>query len=102
MTGNTRAPGVLDGKTALVTGGGRGVGRGIALALASAGATVAVCGRSPGPLEQTARDVAARGGRARAVRCDVADPASLETLVSEVVSAFGGLDILVNNAMQVP
>jgi NAD(P)-dependent dehydrogenase (short-subunit alcohol dehydrogenase family) len=46
--------GPLHGKTGLVTGGGRGIGRGIALALAAAGAAVALCGRSPEPLEQTA------------------------------------------------
>ena len=102
MTGGTQAPGVLHGKTALVTGGGRGIGRGIALALAAAGASVAVCGRSVEPLEHTVRDVLSRGGQAKAIRCDVTDPAALATLVRDVVAEYGGVNILVNNAMQIP
>ncbi len=100
--GPFQLPGVLNGKAALVTGGGRGIGRGIALALAAAGAAVAVCGRSPEPLEQTVRDVIARGGQAKAVQCDVTDPAALQALVADVVAAYGGVNILVNNAMQIP
>jgi meso-butanediol dehydrogenase / (S,S)-butanediol dehydrogenase / diacetyl reductase len=102
MAGGTGAPGTLHGKTALVTGGGRGIGRGIALALASAGAAVAVCGRSLEPLEQTVHDVISRGGQAKAIRCDVTDPAALEALVRDVVAEYGGVNILVNNALQTP
>jgi NAD(P)-dependent dehydrogenase (short-subunit alcohol dehydrogenase family) len=94
--------GLLQGKAALVTGGGRGIGRGIALALASAGAAVAVCGRSPEPLEQTVQEVLARGGRGTALPCDVTDPAGLERLVRDVTAEYGGLNILVNNALQIP
>jgi meso-butanediol dehydrogenase / (S,S)-butanediol dehydrogenase / diacetyl reductase len=98
----TSQAGNLEGKTALVTGGGRGIGRGIALALASAGAAVAVCGRSAEPLEQTVQEVLTRGGRGTALPCDVTDLAGLEQLVRDVTAEFGGLDILVNNALQTP
>ena len=68
----------LDGKAAFVTGGGRGIGRAIALALAGAGASVAVTGRNAANLEQVAAEIAARGGRALALPCDVADGRAVE------------------------
>lgn len=92
----------LTGKVALVTGAGQGVGQGIALALARAGAQVAVAGRTLDKVETTARLIAERGGNAMALACDVKNGADLERVVGETVARFGGLDILVNNAQEVP
>ncbi|MDR2881702.1 MAG: SDR family oxidoreductase [Azoarcus sp.] len=88
----------LAGKAALVTGAGQGVGRGIALALAREGAHVAVVGRTLAKCERTAAEIAAAGGRAIALGCDVASREQVETTVAATVAAFGRLDILVNNA----
>jgi meso-butanediol dehydrogenase / (S,S)-butanediol dehydrogenase / diacetyl reductase len=93
---------LLVGKTAIVTGGGTGVGRGIALALASERANVVVCGRTAGPLNETCGAIRERGGLALAVTCDIGVAQQLEHLVDATVRAFGTIDILVNNAMQVP
>jgi len=85
----------LTGRVALVTGSTRGIGREIAATLASAGARVAVSGRSA----ETADEVAgAIGGEARGFACDIADTASAAALVDGVEKHFGALDILVNNA----
>jgi len=92
----------LSGKVALVTGAGQGVGLGIALALAAAGARVVLAGRTLAKVEAAAAQLAARGGEARAVACNVKDPADLAAAVEGAVAAFGGLDILVNNAQEVP
>lgn len=92
----------LSGKVALVTGAGQGVGQGIALALAAAGAAVAVTGRTPGKLEQTCAMIAERGGVALAIAGDVKNPQSLAAMVDQAVARLGGLDILVNNAQEVP
>lgn len=85
----------LTGKIALVTGGGRGIGAAIARKLASLGAQVIVCGRSKGPIEQTAKRI---GDNAVAISCDVSDWQSVEALARRVRGDFGNLDILVNNA----
>jgi NAD(P)-dependent dehydrogenase (short-subunit alcohol dehydrogenase family) len=92
----------LEGRTALVTGAGQGVGQGIAYALAAEGAAVAVAGRTLAKLEKTVAEIARRGGTALAVACDVKDAGSLERCVAEVVQKLGGLKILVNNAQEVP
>jgi NAD(P)-dependent dehydrogenase (short-subunit alcohol dehydrogenase family) len=84
----------LDGKVALVTGAGRGIGRAAALALAAAGAQAILVSRTPAQLDAVAGEIAAAGGRARVLPCDVTDTAALR-------AAFAGverLDILVNNA----
>lgn len=95
-------PQVLTGRTAIVTGGGQGVGRGIALALATAGAQVAIAGRTVSKCEAVVAEIAAAGGRGLALRCDVKDLADVEATVAATVEAFGGVDIVVNNAQQVP
>lgn len=92
----------LTGKVALVTGAGQGVGQGIALALAAAGARVAVTGRTLAKLETTCQLIAERGGEALAIAGNVKDAASLADMVAQTVNRFGGLDILVNNAQEVP
>lgn len=94
--------GKLSGKVALVTGAGQGVGQGIAYALAEAGAAVAVTGRTLAKVEATAGEIQRRGGRALALACDVKDAAQLATTVEAVVAQLGGLNILVNNAQEVP
>ncbi|WP_344862912.1 SDR family oxidoreductase [Planomonospora alba] len=90
--------GSLDGKTAIVTGAGQGVGRGIALALASEGVSVAVLGRTEAKLEKTCALIRERGARAEPLRCDVSDTGSVPDVVEEVAARLGGIDILVNNA----
>lgn len=92
----------LSGKVALITGAGQGVGQGIALALAASGARVAVTGRTLAKLEATCAMVAGRGGEALAIEGNVKDAASLADMVTQTVARFGGLDILINNAQEVP
>ena len=82
---------MLTGKTALITGGGRGIGRAIALAFAREGARIAVAARTAEQVEQVAREI---GNEAIALVCDVADPHSVALMFEQV----GHLDILVNNA----
>lgn len=94
--------GDLTGKVALITGAGQGVGQGIALALAAAGADVAVCGRTEAKLDETCAAIAARGGRALAVTGNVKQADDLAAVVSATQARFGGIDILVNNAQEVP
>jgi len=92
----------LSGKIALVTGAGQGVGQGIAYALAQEGAAVAVTGRTLAKVEQTAAEIVRRGGKALGMACEVKDPSSLAASVEAAVMHFGGLNILVNNAQEVP
>jgi len=92
----------LKGKVALVTGAGQGVGQGIAFALAQEGAAVAVTGRTLSKVEKTAAEIVKRGGKALALECDVKDAASLKRSVEPTVQQLGGLNILVNNAQEVP
>jgi len=94
--------GRLNGKIALVTGAGQGVGQGIAYALAAEGARVAVTGRTLQKLESTCAEIRRRGGEALPVQCNLKEPESLRACVDTVVTHFGGLNILVNNAQEVP
>jgi meso-butanediol dehydrogenase / (S,S)-butanediol dehydrogenase / diacetyl reductase len=92
----------LQGKVALVTGAGQGVGQGIAFALSALGATVAVTGRTLSKCETTVKEIQKRGGKALAIECDVKNADSLKSSVDEIVKKLGGLNILINNAQEVP
>ncbi|MFK0164075.1 SDR family oxidoreductase [Rhizobium sp. NPDC090279] len=85
----------LSGKTALVTGGGSGIGAAVAAAFASKGAKVAVLDINVDMVKTKAAEI---GGGAEAFVCDVSDPTSVNKAVSDVVSQFGGIDIAVNSA----
>jgi NAD(P)-dependent dehydrogenase (short-subunit alcohol dehydrogenase family) len=88
----------LQGKTALITGGGRGIGAAIARKLASLGAQVIVCGRTAKPLEATVEAIGRNGGQATAIQADVAQWQSVAALAERVKKEVSQLDILVNNA----
>lgn len=88
----------LDGRVALITGGGTGIGRGTALVLAEHGADVVLAGRRSKPLEATAAEIEALGRRAVTVPTDVTDPDACRALVDRTVAELGRLDILVNCA----
>ncbi len=94
--------GKLDGKVALITGAGQGVGQGIAFALAGEGAKIAVTGRTAGKLDDTCAEIEKRGGMAIPIECNVRDTSQIEATISKTVETLGGLDILVNNAQEVP
>ncbi len=88
----------LDGRVALVTGGGRGIGRGISVVLAAAGATVAVNYRKDEEAaNETVATVEAGGGKAKAYQGSVTEPDDNERMVAQVVADFGKLDIVVQN-----
>ena len=85
-------------KAVVVTGAGTGIGRAAALALLADGYHVALAGRRREPLEQTAKDAGAAGGRALPVPTDVTDPAAVKALFAKARKAFGRIDVLFNNA----
>jgi NAD(P)-dependent dehydrogenase (short-subunit alcohol dehydrogenase family) len=89
---------LLKGKTAIVTGGGRGIGRAIARKLAGEGAAVLVASRSSKEIDAVAAEIQQAGGRAKAVAADVSKLAECEKIVRATREAFGAIDILVNNA----
>ncbi|WP_258110823.1 SDR family oxidoreductase [Alicyclobacillus sp. SP_1] len=88
----------LDGKIALITGGGRGLGLQIARAYQAIGATVVLGSRRLSACEESARELQERGGRALGLELDVTDEGSVKDVVKRVVSEFGKIDILVNNS----
>jgi NAD(P)-dependent dehydrogenase (short-subunit alcohol dehydrogenase family) len=90
--------GTLEGKRAIVTGGGQGVGRSIALALAAQGAAVALAGRTESKLLAVAAEIGKPGGTALPIVADVTRPDDIQRVVEETVRGLGGIDILVNNA----
>lgn len=88
----------LEGKKAIVTGGGRGIGKALAIGLAEAGADVAVVARTPGDLEQVASEIDALGRKAHTILADITKQEEHERIVNETLQNLGGLHILVNNA----
>jgi NAD(P)-dependent dehydrogenase (short-subunit alcohol dehydrogenase family) len=92
----------LTGRTALVTGGSRGIGRAIALAMAAAGARVAICSRHLEACQVVVDEIAAAGGEGLAVAGNVGRAEQAESIVGAVMKGFGALDILVNNAATNP
>jgi 3-oxoacyl-[acyl-carrier protein] reductase len=92
----------LEGKVAIVTGAGSGIGKAIALTLAEAGAAVALAGRREPRLRTTKADIEALGGTGEVFRTDIGDMGQCAALVKGAVDRFGRLDILVNNAVYQP
>jgi NAD(P)-dependent dehydrogenase (short-subunit alcohol dehydrogenase family) len=88
----------FEGKVAIVTGGAGAIGRATALRLASEGASVTVADLDPEAAARVVDEIATGGGTARVETVDVADPAAVEHMIASTVSAFGGLDVLHNNA----
>lgn len=88
----------LTGKTAIVTGGGSGIGQGVAIALAQAGVSVVICGRRKEALEKTARLVEEAGGRVTVCQADISQTPDVQHVVQVALERFSGLDILINNA----
>ncbi len=88
----------LDGRTAIVTGAGRGLGRAMAKALAQAGARVVCSARTQTQIDETAAQIRDAGGTAVAVRCDVTDSVQVDRLVERSIDAFSRLDVMIANA----
>jgi NAD(P)-dependent dehydrogenase (short-subunit alcohol dehydrogenase family) len=88
----------LKGKSVLVTGGNRGIGLAIALAFADEGANVVVCGRDKAALAEAEAKIASKGVKAKAVAADLFTAEGCQAAVAAPITAFGGLDVLVNNA----
>ena len=88
----------LDGRSAIVTGAGKGIGRTIALSFAEMGARVVCVARSEADIEKTAEEARSFGTEAIAVRCDVSSEEELENLVQKTADEFGGIDMVINNA----
>jgi len=88
----------LNGKTAIITGGGRGIGQYFAEALADAGANVVLCSRKLAACEEVQREIEDRGGKALALACDVTRQSDAQQVVETTLQHFGAVDILVNNS----
>ena len=88
----------LEGKVAIVTGAGQGVGKGAAVALASAGARVVMSSRTVSKVEAGAAEIEAAGGQAIALECDVTVPEHIDRCINVALEAFGAIDVLVNAA----
>lgn len=93
---------LLKGKVAIITGGGGALGAGIAHGLAQAGAAVVLADVKQAAATAVAERIVAAGGQALAVACDVADSTSVDDMVAQSIAAYGGVDILVNNAAIYP
>ncbi|WP_049901511.1 SDR family NAD(P)-dependent oxidoreductase [Halococcus agarilyticus] len=95
---NHTTAGELDGKAALVTGASSGIGAATAEALAAEGASVSLAARRTDRLDELAERIEASGGNALAITADVTEEADIEAMIETTTDAFGGLDVLVNNA----
>jgi len=100
-------PGIVEGKTAIITGAGRGIGRGMAMLFAAEGANVVVCdvgaslggsGSDAGPAQEVVDAIRTKGGKAMATTLSIVEPKNAEQIVKLALDAFGRVDILVNNA----
>jgi NAD(P)-dependent dehydrogenase (short-subunit alcohol dehydrogenase family) len=92
----------LTGKVALVTGASKGIGKAIAELYAQAGAQVVVSSRKQDAVDAVVADIKAKGGNALAIACNVSDAAEIQKLIDSTLSAYGTIDILVNNAAANP
>lgn len=92
----------LKDKVAVVTGASRGIGEAIARAFAERGAVVVLCSRKQEALDKVAAAIEAEGGRARAIACHTGDVKQIDALYEQVMSAYGRVDVLVNNAATNP
>ena len=88
----------FDGKTVVVTGGGKGIGKRAALRFAELGASIAICSRTRSEIDTAAQEIEDAGGRAMAFAMDVAEQEQVREFVDRTVDTFGSVDILVNNA----
>lgn len=89
---------ILSEKVAIVTGASRGIGRATAMLLAKEGAKVAVVARTPGAIDEVVHQIQAQGGLAIGIKCDLSNSEQITSMVNTVISAYGQIDILVNNA----
>ena len=92
------APDANGGRVALISGGGTGIGRATARELARTGASLAICGRRPEPLEEVRAELEGLGAHCLALQVDVREPDQLDALVDQVLERFERIDVLVNNA----
>lgn len=92
----------MNGRVAVITGAGQGVGLGIATALADRGAAVALVGRTRSKLDTAATAINAAGGQAMPFTCEVKDAEGIRKVIAEITDSFDGIDILVNGAQEVP
>jgi len=95
----------LKGKRIFVTGGSRGIGLAIALRAAKDGASIAIAAKTadahpklPGTIHTAAKDIEAAGGTALAIQCDIRDENQIASAIEQTAQAFGGIDIVINNA----
>jgi 3-oxoacyl-[acyl-carrier protein] reductase len=88
----------LKDKVAIITGGGRGIGKAISLAFASEGAAVVVAARNLSRLEEVAKEIKTKGGKAKAIQTDISDHEQVKRMVAQTIDEYGQIDVLVNNA----
>jgi NAD(P)-dependent dehydrogenase (short-subunit alcohol dehydrogenase family) len=88
----------LKNRVGIITGGGKGIGRAISIAFASEGASVVLAARTLSAMEETAEKIRAQGGRVKAIQTDITDEGQIERMVTETITTYGRIDILVNNS----